>query len=235
MFDKKLFTRRNAAFVLLFLALVVLADQFSIFNMYTANLQTGALEPMKRNFTGIQFFAPIAGGLMQSTIGFVVVLAAQLVSILLKNAPLDIATIFRLFTLAIGAYYFGKAKDSRLVAIAPLIAIPVFMLTVDISAWYYAVIWMIPALCVLPQLKNIVFIRALGATFAAHAFGNIWYTIFMGVQPAMFWTALFPVTIAERIVMAAGITVSYFAVNAVLTKYFSDAPILTIEKKYALF
>lgn len=235
MVGRNLFSIRNVAFVILFFVLIVLANRIPVFNIYTANPETGELQKMTNSFTAIQFFAPIAGGLLQSTAGIAVVFLSQLASLIINGAPLDLVNITRLFMLVFAAYYFGRIKESSWIAFVPLITVIVFAATTAPEAWHYALIWFIPLVCALPKLRGVVFARALGATFTAHALGNLWFTVFFGLQPAAFWIALFPVTLIERIAMAAGITVFYIAVNTVLSRYFADVPILNIEKKYALF
>ena len=82
------------------------------------------------------------------------------------------------------------------------------------QVFYYALLfWSIPLVTYIK--KDNLFIRALGATFTAHAVGGAaWIWAFN--LPAAVWNGLIPVVIAERLLFATGIAASYIVVKYTL-------------------
>ena len=101
------------------------------------------------------------------------------------------------------------------------------------AAWYYALFWLIPIAAYFK--KDNLFIRSLGATFSAHAVGGALWVWAFGL-PASVWISLIPVVAAERLLFAAGISLSFIAMtNAIAfleAKNILAKKFVTLEKKY---
>lgn len=169
-------------------------------------------------FTFFQFFGPMAGAFLGPIFGVVSVFLAEVGNYLLLGKAFDLVGVFRLLPMLFAAVYFAsqRSKLSKASAVIPLVCMALFWLhPTGQAAWYYALYWLIPPLAMIFSKR--LFLKSLGATFTAHAIGStIWlYTMPM---PAEAWIALIPVVFMERVLFALGITVSFVAVNTVLSR-----------------
>ncbi len=224
---KKLFTFRNAAFVLLFIALAAIADNIKVSSLWGAPGQS---------FTLFQVIGPLPGLFLGPVFGVISVLGAELVNFVLLHKTVDPLNLLRLLPMLGGAYYFATYGKNKYSLAIPLLAILLFNLNpIGVQAWVYSLYWLIPLIAALAFPKSLFF-RALGTTFTAHSIGGAFWGYFVTMTPAM-WLALIPVTAVERLAFAIGITVSYLAINAVLNKYFTNSKIeiLHIEKTVSVF
>ncbi|MBU0592034.1 hypothetical protein KKD40_07460, partial [Candidatus Micrarchaeota archaeon] len=145
---------------------------------------------------------------------------------------LTILNFVRLFPMVLAAIYFGSKK--REIAYIPLICMLLFWMHPNGAAsWYYALYWLIPLAATF--YKQNLFVRSLGTTFTAHAIGSTAFLYAFNL-PAEVWIALIPVVAMERLAFASGITISYYAINSVLSAFASKVNLsfLNIEKKYSL-
>ncbi|MDP3787832.1 MAG: hypothetical protein Q8Q60_00770 [Candidatus Chromulinivorax sp.] len=96
-----------------------------------------------------------------------------------------------------------KMRDIRVYVIIPLIAIILFcMHPVGHQVFYYSWYWFIP-MGIYFFTKDTMHSRALAASFVAHAVGSVVW-LYTGNIPAEVWTALMPLVIVERLIIAAG-------------------------------
>ena len=215
---------KKLAFILIFSALSLLFYQFNFSEIVGS-------EP-KAYFTLFQFIGPIGGGIISPLGGALSVLLVEVTNFFLTGKALDLLTVVRFFPMLFAALYFGtKGKDSALVAIA---CMALFWLhPIGNVVWFYALYWLIPLGAAF--YKQNLFARSLGATFTAHSVGSVAFLYAFNL-PAEVWVALIPIVAIERLAFAAGISVSYYAVNTVLGAFSSkvDFSFLNIEKKYAL-
>ena len=169
-------------------------------------------------FTLFQFFAPIAGGFLGSAIGAGVVLAPQLVDFAFLGKEASLLNVLRVLPLVFAAWYFGSNSKQKWEVAVPLLAIALFIAhPVGGQAWFFAAMfWSIPVLAKIFFADNLL-AKSLGATFTAHAVGGIVWLYALPTTP-QFWAGLIPVVIYERALFAAGIAVSYIALNAVLSR-----------------
>jgi len=226
MLNKNLLTIRNAAFVVLFIALAVVADHVVVAKLWGNPGQT---------FTLFQILGPLPGFFLGPVLGIAAVLVSELINFILLHKTADPITLLRLLPMLGGAYYFAMHGKKHTILI-PILAIILFNLhPVGAQAWMYSLIWLIPIVTTL-FFKHGLFFKALGATFTTHAIGGSFWNYYNYMTPEM-WTALIPVTLTERVLFAAGITVSFIAINAVLTRFFSNAKIevLNLEKGISVF
>ncbi len=89
------------------------------------------------------------------------------------------------------------------------------------TVWYYSLFWTIPIFIALFKSKTDVLLKiksfkvyayALGSAYVDHAIGSIIYLYYLNI-PAKFWTQAIPLTFIERLIIAGGITLSYFSVR----------------------
>ncbi len=199
---------KKIAFFVIFTVIVLIFGNINFSQLAGANNQY---------FTLFQFFGPIAGAFLTPIIGAASVLIAQVASNLIAGKAFDTIAILRLMPLMLAALYFGLAPKRRILsAIIPLACIGIFLANpVGMQVWFYTLFWTIPLICAL--LPERVFIKSLGATFAAHSIGGaIWIWTFPSTPE--FWIMLIPIVIKERLLFALGITASYVGINTALAK-----------------
>ncbi len=184
------------------------------------------------SFTLFDLFAPIAGGFLGPVIGIISVFLMTLGNFFYSGAEFTAGPLIRLFPTLFAVYYFAKKDRSNIVI--PALAMLIFWAHPEgRAAWFYALFWLIPIAAYFR--KDNLFIRSLGSTFSAHAVGGaLWIWVF-GL-PASVWISLIPVVAAERLLFAAGISLSYVALTNLLA-YLEDknilpAKIVYLEKRY---
>ena len=223
---KKFSTSTKILFAALFVALVFVSTKINFSPLVGAENQF---------LTVFQFFGPIAGGILGGLFGAAIVLAAVttnfVINLFTGAAEFELVTVLRLLPMVFAAYYFGTKKKNLLV-IVPMIAIALFVLhPVGRQVWYFSLFWTIPIIAkFFPQR---LFLRSLGATFAAHAVGGAIWVWSVPMTPEL-WIALIPVVIIERLLFASGIAVSFVTATTLLHKVESKVPFISIDKRYLL-
>src|SRR3989338_891094 len=222
----KVSTSAKVFFALLFTALVFASMKLNFAKLVGAENQF---------FTVFQFFGPIAGGILGSLFGAIIVLAATtanfIVSLVNGSSSFELVTLLRLLPMAFAAYYFGT-KKRKLSIIVPLIAIALFVLhPVGRQAWYFSLFWTIPIITAF--FRNSLLMRSLGSTFTAHSVGGAIWAWTVPMTPEL-WIGLIPVVIIERLLFASGISLSFVAANTLLQKVESKVPFISIDKRYIL-
>lgn len=166
-------------------------------------------------FSFFEFTAPSLAGIISLPAALVATLIIKLIMLFLNHGSINaLFDIVRLLTpLAAVAVFYKKSKFNLLI---PLIAIIAFLLhPVGREVWYYALFWTVPFIMHFLRDK-FVFARSLGATFSQHAVGGVFF-IYLFSTSAEFWTALIPVVIQERLIIALGITVSYQMIKEIMS------------------
>ncbi|MBN2478226.1 hypothetical protein JXB01_02950 [Candidatus Micrarchaeota archaeon] len=227
-FNKNLFNLRNLGFFFLFVAVTLLGYHFNVFQMWGAD---------SAYFTAYQFFGPLPAAFLGPFAGAIAVIIAAGLNFGLMGETITIFSIGRLFTMVLATWYFATYKENKIVPLIPLIGTFLFVINpIGMQAWYYSLFWVIPAVISFALPKNL-FLRALGATFCAHAVGSIAFLYSIGGTPEM-WISLIPVVAVERVVYALGIGGSFIVFNSVLNHLFGKEQkdsILHIEKEYSYF
>ncbi len=225
----KLITPKGIVFLIIFSILVFVGDNVNFSKLIGAENQF---------FTLFQFFGPVAGAFLGPVVGVLSVLIAEVASKVYSHAAFDWITVLRLLPMLFAAWYFGTKKD-KLSFLVPVAAIILFVAhPVGRQVWYFSLFWTIPIIIkLLPKKYNeMIFLRSLGATFTAHAVGGaIWnYTVKM--TPAA-WNMLVPVVIYERLLFAAGITISFILFNSLLDRLDNKtkSDYVNVDKKNVLF
>jgi hypothetical protein len=96
-----------------------------------------------------------------------------------------------------------KNRDIRFFVIVPWLAIILFCVhPVGNQVFYYSWYWFIPMIIYF-FVHDTIYSRALAASFIAHAVGSVIW-LYTGNIPVQIWTALMPLVIVERLIIAAG-------------------------------
>lgn len=186
-----------------------------------------------QNFNFFQFMGPIGAGIFSTGLGVVSVLFVELLNFVISGKALDPITLVRFTPMMFAAFYFGSRSRFRVAV--PLVCMALFVLhPFGRQAWYYSLYWLIPVAAAV--WKDKLFLRSLGATFTAHAIGSVAFLYAFSI-PADVWATLVPITAFERISFAIGISISYIAVNTILSSISSrvDVSVLRIDPRYVLF
>lgn len=165
-------------------------------------------------FSLFDFYGPIAGAFFSSAIGFITVFVMQLINWAWHGFNFDLITLLRFLPMLAAVLYFSR--KSKLILLIPGVAMIMFWAHPEgRGAWYYALYWTIPFLAYLAPTKY-MFARAIGATFTAHCIGSVIFLYALGLKSAV-WAGLMPIVWKERVLMAIGITVTFYIFNSVLS------------------
>lgn len=217
-FQKKLF----------FLAL------FSILGFISLQIPFNKLAGSNVSFTLFDFFAPIAGAFLGPVFGIISVLGVEVINNLIKQTPWTTGSIIRLFPVLFAVYYFAvinKKSFNKWFLIVPILAIVIFLAhpTGRQVSYYPLMFWLIPLIAY--KFRKNLFMRGLGATFTAHSVGGaVWIWAFN--LPASVWNSLIPVVIAERLLFALGIAVSFIVMKHTLAFLISKGVLPKINFSY---
>ena len=178
-------------------------------SLIAQNIPLGTILSSSLKFTAFDIVAPILGQLL-GIMAIPIIIITQVYN-LITHQELTFTTIHaaRLLTPLVATLYF--AKNTRMNYILPTICILLFVAhPIGRTAWYFSLFWTIPIIT--NQFRNNIFAKSLGATFSAHAVGGVIWLYSLSL-PASFWQSLIPIVAIERIIMAAGITLMYYATN----------------------
>src|SRR3989338_8826068 len=225
----KLITRKGALFLLIFSILVFAGDRINFSKLVGADNQF---------FTLFQFFGPIAGAFLGPVVGVLSVLIAEVASKVYTNSSFDLVTVLRLLPMLFAAWYFGTRRD-KLSFLVPVAAIILFVAhPVGRQVWFFSLFWTIHIIIKLLPKKygEKAFLKSLGATFTAHAVGGAMWNYIVPMTPEA-CVALIPIVIYERLLFAAGIAISFVALNTLLDKLDSKtkSDYINVDKRYVLF
>ncbi len=170
------------------------------------------------SFTLFDFFAPITGAFLGPVFGIISVFSVMVANNLIKDVPWTTGAIIRLFPTLFAVYYFAvisKKGSSKWILGVPVLAIIAFLVHPNgRQVPYYTLFWFIPLIAY--KFRNNLYMKSLGATFTAHSVGGAaWIWAFN--LPASVWNSLIPVVISERLLFAAGISVSYIIISKILS------------------
>jgi len=229
---KNFFTTKRLIFIAL----------FAVFAFVTQRINfSGLVGAENQFFTVFQFFGPIAGAFLGPVVGVIAVFLAEVTDFFIVGKEATWVNVLRLAPMLFATYYFATNKKSLNIVI-PLTAIAMFVLhPVGREVWFFALFWTIPIIAkILPKkYSNSLIARSLGATFTAHAVGGalwIWTIPMTAAQ----WIGLIPVVAYERLLFAAGIAISYLALNMLLNKALNvfkvkiPVGVLRIDKRFIL-
>lgn len=207
---QKFFSLERIVFIGVFLLLVLIGKHINFSPLIGADNQF---------FTLFQFFGPLAGGFLGPLAGGIAVLGAQIFNNVFVGVEWTWMTVIRLLPMLLAAYYFSTRSKRWANIVFPVLAMGIFFLhPVGQTVPVFLLYWMIPVIIAVLPLKfsNNLFLKSLGATFAAHAVGSAAWAWAVPMTTEA-WMVVFSVAWYERLVFAAGIAGSYLVVNALLT------------------
>ena len=211
---------------------LIFALIFVVVGFIFLQIPVNQLAGSKVSFTLFDLFAPITGALLGPVLGIISVLAITVVNFFYTGGEFSTGAIIRLFPILFAVYYFAK-KDRSNIAITALAILVFWAHPVGREVWFYALFWLIPIAAYFR--RDILFVRALGSTFTAHAVGGALWIWFIGL-PAGVWISLIPIVAVERLLFAAGISLSYVLVTNLIAylekRNLLEGKVLNIEKKY---
>lgn len=211
---------------------LIFAVIFSIVGFIFLQIPVNKLAGSDVSFTLFDLFAPVTTAFLGPVVGIISVFAMTLGNLVYSGGEFTTASIIRLFPILFAVYYFAR-KDKSNIVIPALAMIAFWVHPVGREVWYYALFWLIPIVAYFR--RDILFVRALGSTFTAHAVGGALWIWFIGL-PASVWISLIPIVAAERLLFAAGISASYIILNNAIfyleSRNILPAKILNLEKKY---
>ena len=139
-----------------------------------------------------------------------------------------------------GIYFAKVFKGNKKLIVIPLVCILLFVINpIGKTVWFYSAFWLIPIFISLfkEKLDKIlkiplfkIYRYSLGSAFVDHAIGSVIYLYLLKI-PANFWVEAIPMTIIERLMIAAGIELFYLA-ELVIIKVFGKIPILSKIKSF---
>jgi len=176
------------------------------------------------SFTLFDFFAPVTGAFLGTSLGIFSVLIAQGLNIIFHGiSNLNLAVLIRIVPTLFAVGYFSQKRQAN--PIIALLCIIAFNLNpIGRSAWEYSLFWIIPVIA--NRFHTNLFLRSLGATFTAHGVGSVLWLYAFGLPKEM-WLTLIPQVMMERTLFAAGISVSY-QIGILIQQYFS--PVRSTQK-----
>lgn len=183
---------------------------------------TNVIGGSTQKFSLFDFFAPTIGAFLASGWGVLSVIVVKTFNAIVNHQTFDLATVIRLFPLALGALYFGARKHKTLVSIIPLFCMALFIAHPEgRQAWYYSLYWLIPTAASFTR-KSLV-MNSLGSTFTAHSIGSVAFLYAFNL-PAETWIALIPIVFLERMLFTAGVAVSYVVMNSLVNALAARLP-----------
>lgn len=221
----KKYAVNKIVFVLVFIALGFLAMQVPFSQIIGAK---------DLKFSLFDFYGPIAGGFVGSVWGLLLVAVMQGGNWAYHGFQMDIGTMIRFLPMLIAVLYF--ARKNALILIVPGLAMVAFWAHPEgRAAWYYALYWLIPFVAYFFR-DRYTFFRALGSTFTAHSVGSVLFLWFFNLKSEV-WLGLIPIVWQERVLMAAGISVAYIAINFAMSllvyKAHIKLPFVRLNPRYS--
>jgi hypothetical protein len=195
---------------------------FFVLGFLSLQLKFTSIFGSDKPFSFFSFFSPLPGAFLGPLSGALAIFLIRILSLLstsLDPISFNLQTLpFLLWGLPsiVGAIYFGSRRKG--IALIPIVCIGLFILHPEgMKAWVYSLYWLIPLLVASSKLKFSAFPSALGATFAQHAVGSVIYLYAFGIK-AEVWYTLIPITLAERLLFALGITATYLLMDNLLSR-----------------
>lgn len=192
---------------------------FSIVGFAALQIPFNKIMGSNVSFTLFDFFGPMAGGFLGPVFGVLSVFAVEVINMFIKQAPLTTGSIIRLFPTLFAVLYFAlvskKGFQGKWLLAIPVLCIIAFIAhPIGRQVPYYALMfWSIPVLAYFK--RDNLWVKSLGATMTAHAVGGaVWIWVFN--LPVSVWNGLIPIVLAERLLFASGIAVSYIVVKYTL-------------------
>lgn len=239
--DKKIkITKRKMLIIKLFFS-IMFASLFIVLTKVKITPILGT----ESSFSASVMFGPIISKFLGISFGSSSIIFAHIFGVIVGIYKLkSIFSYFIFLPIIIAGIYFARIfKNEKKLLWIPLACISLFILhPIGREVWFYSLFWTIPLFFVIAKdridriSKNYVarvYLYSLATAFIDHCVGSVLYLYLMNI-PKEFWIMAIPLTIIERIIIALGITVSYFFVRisiSALKEVFSAIAILEAEEE----
>lgn len=178
-----------------------------IISLIAQSIPLGTLLSSSLKFTAFDILAPIMGQII-GIMAIPIIVITQVYNLITHHEFTFTAVhAARLLTPLIATLYFSRDYKGNI--LLPIICILLFSIhPIGKTVWYFSLFWTIPIIA--NQFRNNIIARSLGATFSAHAVGGVMWLYSLSL-PTSFWQSLIPIVAVERMIMALGISVMYYA------------------------
>ncbi len=219
---------------------------FTIFSallfLYLTKVKFGPVLGTNMKFSLSVFFGPTLAKIFGIGYGTATIILTHLIGLVAGIYKIkSLKDYFTFFPIIFAGIYFSRIfKGNKKLIFIPLICILLFIINpIGRTVWFYSGFWLIPILISLfkekldkvlkfPLFK--IYGYSLSSAFIDHAIGSVIYLYLLKI-PGKFWVAAIPMTIIERLMIAAGIEFCYFA-ELVIIKVLGKIPILGKIKSF---
>jgi hypothetical protein len=210
--------------------------------LYLTKIKFGPILGTQMKFSLSVFFGPTLAKIFGVGYGTVTIILTHLIGLAAGIYKIKaVKDYFTFFPIIFAGIYFSRIfKGNKKLIFIPLICIFLFILNpIGRNVWFYSGFWLIPIITSLfkEKLDKVLKIPlfkiygySLGSAFVDHAIGSVIYLYLLKI-PANFWIKAIPMTIIERLMIAAGIELFYLA-ELVVIKVFGKIPILSKIKSF---
>jgi len=214
----------------------------SILFLALTKIKFGPILGTKMKFSFVAFFGPTLAKIFGIGYGTGIIILTNLIGLIAGVYKIKATKdYFTFLPIIFAGVYFSKIfRGNKKLIIIPLICILLFVINpIGKTVWFYSGFWLIPiSLSLFKEKIDKVFKiplfkiygYSLASAFVDHAVGSVIYLYLLKI-PAHFWVEAIPMTIIERLMIAAGIELCYFA-EIVIIKVFGKIPILFKIKSF---
>jgi len=182
------------------------------------------------HFSAISIVAPLVG-LFSGIVGCWIVLFIKMALGLWYNS-LASFQILAFYVPGFCASLYLASSHIVVRLILPIVCMILFIIhPVGYASFVYALYWLIPIVLYFVRKKSF-FLQALGSTFTAHAVGSVIWLYTVPMTPVL-WLGLIPIVIIERLLFAAGISITYMVFDN-LTNRLRNFDFLSKKNKVVL-
>lgn len=219
---------------------------FTIFSsllfLYFTKVKVGPILGTQMKFSLSVFFGPTLSKIFGIGYGIATIIFTHLIGLVTGIYKIKaVKDYFTFLPIIFAGIYFSRIfKGNKKLIIIPLICILLFVINpIGRTVWFYSGFWLIPIIISLfkDKLDKILKIPlfkiygySLGSAFVDHAIGSVIYLYLLKI-PANFWIEAIPMTVVERLMIAAGIELCYFA-EIIIIKIFGKVPVLSKIKSF---
>lgn len=199
----------------------------AILFLFLTKIRFSSILGTEMKFSLSAFFGPTLANIFGIEYGTGIIVLTHLIGLAAGIYKIKaIKDFFTFVPIIFAGIYFSKIlKGEKKLIFIPLVCILLFILhPIGRTVWFYSGFWLIPIFTSFFKerfdklLKFRIFSiygYSLGATFVDHAIGSTLYLYLLRI-PSNFWVAAIPLTIIERLLMASGIELCYFAEKGVI-------------------
>jgi len=214
----------------------------SILFLVLTKIKFGPILGTQMKFSLSVFFGPTLAKIFGVGYGTGTIILTHIIGLLIGSYKIKaVKDFFTFFPIIFAGFYFSRIfKGEKKLIFIPLVCILLFIINpIGKTVWFYSGFWLIPIFVSLfkNKLDKIfklpifqIYGYSLGTAFIDHAIGSIIYLYLLKI-PSHFWIEAIPMTIIERLMIAAGIEFFYF-VELVIIKVFGKIPFLSKIKDF---